>query len=778
MFAFLSRASGKVRDIANGYFARSASPLLRGDLVAYAEQEYPRAEYETAWKTIPADVKKGLVWDGRLLNGKDVAELAKGQLTDDHVWATVRKAGRRAAIIAVALPVFLLAVSSLSQFGFRAFGMTSGGQMTPYPSWADQAGLWLPVLSWYALAVIERVWSVAATVLSFGPPLLALFFVFWWFGFVRGMNRLWASMSGPLRVATRDAKLLWKTEMASRLNDYKAYRRQVLYATTALKHEPLVQLGTATGLLETRGDRRAPLRNQAMSLDGHSLRQHGIFVGPTGAQKTTLGILPVARAILHASWGVGHKIGAFVMDGKGGLWREMMEFVSHRNDVKIIGLGDGQYGVDLLAGMAPHEVGAVYQGVLGQVSGDSKADFWTRSSADLIVHAATVAQALAYDEETVAEWVDEFASHPYSLLGIMALATEQAVIEKAVEKLKENAPHLNGKLSEAEKVEYKAAYDSAAWFIGTFWADSNAKETRSGIIQTLTSVLGSLRGERELLRRFGAGTYADLIDVDYALKGGIVMVAMGPQNSIGSKLVTCWLKSRLYIMALRRYEVDPEQCKTSTCLMIADEFQSLVTQGHDSDSDFWNRARSSGLLLWAATQSWAAIEQIIGETATKNLMDCMRSKVFFASEEVSTMQYCQTIAGNTWQGLSADNIYPTYAARKLAMGDEGDDTISLGWLGGIVPTWFTAPTEQAEPYSIAHLLKFMKGGGEGTGLQLSLRNEDRNRAALVEGVTKQPSLDLADLRMGSGLAFAVVMRAGVARMDVIDLINEDYAEAA
>lgn len=54
----VSKMSGSMIRRSDRFFSRSGNPLLRGDLLAYAEQEYPRDLYPTAWEDIPDDVQR------------------------------------------------------------------------------------------------------------------------------------------------------------------------------------------------------------------------------------------------------------------------------------------------------------------------------------------------------------------------------------------------------------------------------------------------------------------------------------------------------------------------------------------------------------------------------------------------------------------------------------------------------------------------------------------------------------------------------------------------
>lgn len=121
--------------------------------------------------------------------------------------------------------------------------------------------------------------------------------------------------------------------------------------------------------------------------------------------------------------------------------------------------------------------------------------------------------------------------------------------------------------------------------------------------------------------------------------------------------------------------------------MIADEFQLLATTGAESDETFWNTARETGVFAVVATQSIAALNARIGESATNNLMDLFRSKIVLATEEKLTQEYCQRLAGNVLLGWKTeDKFFETIHEREKLYPDVGYDRIETSSLDGLVPT--------------------------------------------------------------------------------------------
>ncbi|WP_425624931.1 type IV secretory system conjugative DNA transfer family protein [Agrobacterium radiobacter] len=768
------------------FFSRHGDPLLNGNLLAYAEEKYPRDKFPTAWEDIPDDVRHELVWDGRLLNGDRVAELAKAKITDEVVGQALARSGIHAlalTLIVASIPMYLYAIDS-----GRGIGGLLGGH-TPFPSWAWDNGAMLPVASWVLLTVLERVMFLVQLSITTGLLFLA-FPLFWFFAFAAAMNSAWNSASAPYRVATRDSEVFWKSNILTRQNQYKAYCREVENACYRLKDQPIIPVGEATGLIRGRGDMEAPDRGTIVSFDGESIRQHALILGGTGSGKTRLVIRPLFERLMNAAWGPGHKIGAYVTDGKGTLWKDLAPVVAHRDDIAILGTAEGQFGLDLCQGMSPLEISTTFKAVAGQLQGASKEDFWPESASLLLMHSATLARALQLSEAVCEIWKDKRSCMPYSLIGIAQIASNTNLMLQCFDDFSKMAAILddeeaNGVVVDPEITTVMAAADkSIEWLNGSHMKQGD--NTRGSVVANVSSVLGKLSGAPDITERFCSGAYKKMVDVDHALKGGILFIAVGEtEHGMAGKVVTCWLKTRLYIMARRRLIDDPEGCENTSCALIADEYQMLATIGPDSCATFFNIARQTGVFMVAATQSVAALNQAIGEHATANLMNLLRSKIILKTEERSTLEYAKALAGEVARGWEYEpGFYATQAIRQLEYGASRKPVVSVGGFEGLFPAHFEASTAQQLPYSSAHLAAMWArasnpvgngtvdtgDGGESQNMQqMASREEDQNRQSFVGSLQMRPKIDTDELLVGSGMAFAIIQRAGGDRMDVIDL---------
>ena len=91
---------------------------------------------------------------------------------------------------------------------------------------------------------------------------------------------------------------------------------------------------------------------------------------------------------------------------------------------------------------------------------------------------------------------------------------------------------------------------------------------------------------------------------------------------------------------------------------IADEYQTLITvdtkEGAMSDSSFPNISRSTGTAIIAATQSYAALKQAVGEVSADNFCHQMRTKVFLQVEDPSTIEFIKKLSGKSMRSYVYD----------------------------------------------------------------------------------------------------------------------------
>jgi hypothetical protein len=274
------------------------------------------------------------------------------------------------------------------------------------------------------------------------------------------------------------------------------------------------------------------------------------------------------------------------------------------------------------------------------------------------------------------------------------------------------------------------------------------------------------------------------VDIRHALDGGIIMVAVGETEwGMVGKVISVWLKTRLYIEARKRLQSAPEACRNTSCAMFADEWQMLATTGPDSDGTFWNVARETGVFLIAATQSLAALKQVLGDEPTANIVNLLRTKIVLKTEETGTLDYCIKLAGETMRGIvTEEDFYETQGQRELQVPDIApapttSERVTLGRILPTIPRMTTNPPRKIVGLDRRFIPRprLIGGGQQSEDSRISAeqaafwRQEDKEREAKGSGLQYRPKLTMDELLLGSGLAFAIVQRAGGDRSDIIDL---------
>lgn len=770
--------------------------LLRGapvDLFEASLERWNPERYPTLYQPIPADLRNPIHWDGKVLGGVEVPATARRHISPEVYITAVSMASKNAAVLCKWLRRGLLTIGIGVALAMGAVAVTAGAG---YPRWAADAGYAGPVTGWYLAIIVDcLIQSAIAGGLAIMASRLA-FQPFRLFTTNRILDRYFDRVQAPLLFPCRDAQLIHGHRADQRDEEYMAYARQVEAVNDPKRPltRVLFRVGTAQGTLRSRGVMRAPARGTPMCIDGESIRQHVLVLGGTGSGKTRLVIRPLASQIMTADWGQDTRIGAYVTDGKGTLWRDLIfaEGMADRTDVRVVGSGtyvvqrpDGTsatiptFGCNLIAGMTPMEVGDIFESICSQLgSGDGKDKFWVRSAAIAMMHGANLARFIeqSSDSTELDYWEDTVGVSPFTLIGIAKLifdsATKGGLLDRAMSFVDRNASN--------DLTASRSIAESVAW-VNNAWKPM-ASETKTGVIANLDTVIGKLIGSPMLASAFCQRTLAadQVVDVDHALDGGVLMIAVGEDEfGVAGKIITCCLKTRFYIKAKRRLQAEGRAARERISVaMIADEFQLLATTGAESDETFWNTARETGVFAVVATQSIAAMEARIGAPATNNLLDLFRSKIVLATEERATQEYCQRLAGKVYQGWKTEaDYFETVHQREKAYPDVGYDRLETSMLDGLLPARLSLSIRNIKDV-IAHDDRFVgqytksKDGDDnariGAMREAWNRYIDKNQKELTNGLKEVPALNESELNRGSGFGFVYLQRAGGVRLDVVD----------
>jgi hypothetical protein len=604
------------------------------------------------------------------------------------------------------------------------------------------------------------------------------------FAFVPRINvrRAEEIVAGKYFIQTKAALVRWPSMIAARTNFQRAYRKAVTLNAGYLKGQPTYSLGKATGTLAALGAYSAPEAGADVSIDSESIFTNLLILGGIGTGKTTAFLKPLSKLILNSStrWGL------LMVDPKGVFWQQLVKIAKmagREEDVIIIGTAPGMQQLNPLLNLDAAGWGAEARSLMdqtskGQAGGDGA--YFKNIAARVLSHASTVAAAIGRKNITVCY---QIATVPAVLMDVVVTAMTLPDERKAM------FPEL----------------DAAVAFLGSFWV-SMAKETKDSCMGEIISLLDAAVSD-PLLKGFN-GTGFEIADgkivgpiiaedddteqalTDLAFSGKIVITAMSAAAAgIGGRIILMCLKSGFYRAAsLREEALGSAHCQAHPVLVLCDEAQDVVSS---ADSDFWNRARSTGCSGAYATQGYSALNLALGEAATANLTQQFRSKVFLTCEDKATMDEIVRLGGEymrnqVYEAGQYENI-PAWEAQngQAYIGDAGDEQArAVRYLSRATSKDVLSVESHIDRGMTARQLytaRRYKGGqnsnvtdAEARNYQEMIRAEDLHRSFLSQGNEMTPALTGASIvDFGRFHAFAHIQRAGMARADVIE-IQHDY----
>jgi hypothetical protein len=801
-----------------GRFSRNN--FLRGNRKDLAERLWPAAIYPDLYRQVPPDIIRPPYEDGRLIGGYPISSLAD-RVFNEEVYLSGMRIGAQAALVFLLVMFVPLVLGPLHRLAL----------LLPYLNGATGPVIerW-PGLQPVAMSAHE-LWHINYVV---GSQKLAetasSFFLSFPFDLIIAVGI--ALITGPLVLnhwmrratasysfVTKDADVRWPFRIETRNLLRATYRRQVLHATEHLKEAPTFLVGSASGTLRVRGDLTAPMPRQPVMMDRESIFQHLMVFGGTGEGKTTAMLKPLLRQILQDK-----KFGAFVADAKGVLWQDAMRVardLGREKECVLIGTGEGQFGVNVVAGLSPTQIAATLRSVLvqiGNVAGDS---FWPDMAAGLLRQMLTLGQGYAGTAEGKKEAA--MGRNPYSLWWAYQAVLRSEIANAAIKAIRSEHEDNVKAIKEAkteELAEAAAARDRALMtpelrdtvaYLETAWREM-AAETRTGIIANVTQLLDGFAGSPLLRERFISGRSENTVSLRDALDGKIILNTLSSiEDGLPARLVSILLKTVLYREARRReseFKAQRRSPQDEPCLVVMDEVQELATVDPSSglsDASFWNVARSTGLAGIFATQTLAALTQSMGEEAAQNFIQQARSKVFFRTEERGTVEYACWCAGEYERNRVFDDGHrESIEYRQLIDGWEpfadtsdggaipSDPNVlirsALSLVSGEALSFESLPVQKAYEADRRFVPNVKGVNIDDPSQQLTLalaslqaeqaaawRADDLTRQYRSEGNERTPALNASDMmNMGRWHAFAHIQRAGAVRQDIV-AVNHDFS---
>ncbi len=210
---------------------------------------------------------------------------------------------------------------------------------------------------------------------------------------------------------------------------------------------------------------------------------------------------------------------------------------------------------------------------------------------------------------------------PVTLVRAYHLLTTDRVLKQALEEL--------------EKREATEALIRLSDFFHSTFIEAKAHEQREGIEGTIKTYLGFFL-DPDLLEVFSSDqpNTLEIAEVD---QGAIIATSM-PQRFVSERrYINTYLKMLFYYHALRRYELSKhEQGKCNQLVLVADEYQDVVTASEDgvSDHTIIDRIRGAKCAIIAGMQSEVSADPAIGRDKRKVLALNFRTRLIFRAADM------------------------------------------------------------------------------------------------------------------------------------------------
>ena len=214
----------------------------------------------------------------------------------------------------------------------------------------------------------------------------------------------------------------------------------------------------------------------------------------------------------------------------------------------------------------------------------------------------------------------EETGQPVTLTRAYHLLTTERILKNALELLEHKEP--------------TTSLITLSDFFHSTFIESKAPEQREGIQGTIKTYLGFFL-DPDLAAVFCSdepNTF-EIADVD---EGTIISTSM-PQRYVSERrYINTYLKILFFYHALRRYELPKqEQAKKNQLLLIADEYQDIVTASEDgiSDHSTIDRIRGAKCAIIAGMQSEVSADPAIGRDKRKVLTLNFRTRLIFRAAD-------------------------------------------------------------------------------------------------------------------------------------------------
>ena len=375
-------------------------------------------------------------------------------------------------------------------------------------------------------------------------------------------------------------------------------------------------LGESTGWLSKLSHVAGMAPGQNVVLDISDACQNIVVLGATGSGKTTRAINPMLVQLLDQD------AGGMIFDIKGDYKKDVLHFAKQAGrSVTVIGVGDGNKGINLLSGLTPEVAASFLKSIVLLAGGYGMEKFWVDTAAALCKNALGVLS---------------FVPGYYSLEGLYLYlfnADKRVEIEKEISEL----PALKEKRKRLLD-SYMAYHDQQF--------DKMEDKTKAGVLSTVSQFLEPFL-HPELIDAFCSQSN-DSVNMEDVLNGAVYLVDLPIHTwGLGGKVVYSLIKLRFYNVMQQRTS-RPEWNHDRPVFFICDEFQEIVSASKDglSDLNFWDKSRNSKTIGIISGQAVSSFYSAVGNRDVANtLLQNFRQKLCFKTEDTDTLNYFNNLAG-------------------------------------------------------------------------------------------------------------------------------------
>jgi len=388
-----------------------------------------------------------------------------------------------------------------------------------------------------------------------------------------------------------------------------------------------LHVGVATGLLAGRGHVGGVADGYRIDLTPEDCAKNIIVFGGIGAGKTTRSINPLLSGLFQQN------TGALIFDIKTDFHQTVFTFAERQGRaVKIV--GDGGMTLNLFRGCSP-ELAASYlkSCFLAQGQGHGDSAFWVDSAVEMCRHSLNLLNLL--DPAN------------YSLAGLYDVVFSDEDRDKLLAAGAENIATMSDR-------DQRLFVQSQRFFVNVW--NAHEEKLRRNILGTVNAVLSPF-AHPDLIDAFSQQSVQGEADMSELIRDGAVFLVNLPVTKYGregARFAYLLIKLRFFDL-MRSRKQHPEWDQQRHVAFICDEYQAIVDP--ISDTDFWDKSRSTKTVGIVSMQGVASLVQALGgnQRAAEAILQNFRQRVVFRTEDEATLRMIRDVLGQVDVHLTSES---------------------------------------------------------------------------------------------------------------------------